>query len=69
MREDGQIKRCLCCGRLYRFYGMMVGDQSGCPNCVRKRHDEADDTMKDKSRSDWRRVNQKHLVKNAANSN
>lgn len=69
MREGGQIVRCPYCGRLYRFYSMMVGDQNGCPSCVRKRHDEADKVMGDMFRSNWGRVNQKYLVKNTANPN
>lgn len=45
-KDNIQVIRCPYCGRLYRFYSMMVGDQNGCPGCVKDRHKEADDTMK-----------------------
>lgn len=31
-RDTGNLTRCSC-GRLYRVYSMMVGDQSRCPEC------------------------------------
>ncbi len=33
MRLD-RIAKCPCCGRAYKQYSMMVGDQSACPSCV-----------------------------------
>ncbi|CAB5212887.1 hypothetical protein UFOVP191_49 [uncultured Caudovirales phage] len=32
---DGTCK-CHICGRPYKVYSMMVGDQSACPSCVRQ---------------------------------
>lgn len=34
--------RCWACGRLYRFYAHMVGDQTLCPHCRDKAKQEAD---------------------------
>lgn len=45
-KDNSQVVKCPYCGRLYRFRSMMVGDQSGCSDCVKDRHKKADDTMK-----------------------
>lgn len=31
-----QTVKCPICGEPYKFYAMMVGDQSACPDCIRK---------------------------------
>jgi hypothetical protein len=50
--RDGQICRCLACGRAYRVYSMMVGGQSLCSGCRRAAEAAADrpDTPQEKAR-------------------
>lgn len=31
-----QTVKCPICGRAYKVYSMLVGDQSACPACVRE---------------------------------
>lgn len=40
--NDGIVQKCPFCGKLYRTYSMMVGDQSCCPECRR----QADENFK-----------------------
>jgi endogenous inhibitor of DNA gyrase (YacG/DUF329 family) len=36
MMTDGKTVKCPICGRPYKFYSMLAGDQSACPECRRK---------------------------------
>ncbi len=43
---DGKLIPCRFCGKFYRVYMYLVGDQSMCPTCLRRAKAEADSHSK-----------------------